>query len=340
MSDTWVVPGAPLEQGRGWRVWCSRPGTDDFLPAEPTVLLRTTKEEIECDCELFEATRGLDRRMAVQTIRLKQPKPGATYTVQVPGRPAPFTWRSLPCFLQRRRQLPRVLMLLAERRQGGALRGWRGRAHEDVLSRLPAAARRSAVPGLADPLHDRQGPVRDLLSGAISRSTTPASAGASPDTAANTCSRSSVSRIRFSGATPTLGASDLPQVARPADEPHLPVRDLEAGDVPVRERATAGVEVARRRDRENLVRPAHARLRILELGTDGGGGSPDASSSACSSSLIGRVGGGSGVHLENTGRCVWPAIITTPPAWLRAHSYIARSCLARRAKSRAGVVAV
>ena len=73
-------------------------------------------------------------------------------------------------------------------------------------------------------------------------------------------------------------ASDLPEVARPADEPHLPVRDLEAGDVPVRERATAGVEVARRRDRENLVRPAHARARILELGTDGGrgGSSPDA----------------------------------------------------------------
>ena len=66
--------------------------------------------------------------------------------------------------------------------------------------------------------------------------------------------------------------SDLPEIARPADEPHLPVRDLEAGDVPVRERATAGVEVARRRDGENLVRPAHARLRILELGTDEGRG--------------------------------------------------------------------
>ena len=99
MSDTWVVPGAPLEQGRGWRVWYSQPGTDDFRPAEPTVFLRTTKEEIECDCELFKATHGLDRRMAVQTIRLTNPTPGATYTVHVPGQPAPFTWRSLPSSL-------------------------------------------------------------------------------------------------------------------------------------------------------------------------------------------------------------------------------------------------
>ena len=68
--------------------------------------------------------------------------------------------------------------------------------------------------------------------------------------------------------------------------------------------------------------------------------SPDAWSKASSSSLIGRVGGGSGTHLENTGRWVWPAIMTRPPAWIRAHSYIARSCFARRAKSRAGVVAV
>ena len=96
MTDTWVVPGAPLAQGRGWRVWYSRPGTDDFEPGKPTVFLRTTKQEIECDCDLFDATRGVDRRMAVQTIRLKHPQPGAAYTVQVPERPAPFTWRSMP----------------------------------------------------------------------------------------------------------------------------------------------------------------------------------------------------------------------------------------------------
>lgn len=34
---TWVVPGAPLERGGGWRIWYSQPGHGAFQPATVAV---------------------------------------------------------------------------------------------------------------------------------------------------------------------------------------------------------------------------------------------------------------------------------------------------------------
>jgi hypothetical protein len=98
-SQTWVVPGAPLEQGEGWRIWYSRPGTDNFRPKDPDVRLRGKPQAISVDFDLFDETRGLARRMGVMTVRLSDPKPGALYEVTAPESSKAFRWRSLPSSL-------------------------------------------------------------------------------------------------------------------------------------------------------------------------------------------------------------------------------------------------
>ena len=92
-----MIPGSPLDAGRGWRIWYSRPGTAAFRPPAATVtrgdLVEATREE----WNLLAPLAGLDRRMGVLTITLDHPHPGGEYRIGVnePGVPE-FRWRSLP----------------------------------------------------------------------------------------------------------------------------------------------------------------------------------------------------------------------------------------------------
>ncbi|MGH7831233.1 MAG: alkaline phosphatase D family protein [Candidatus Binatia bacterium] len=95
----WIVPGAPLAAGAGWRIWYSRPGHGDFRP-EPVQVFRSEKqEETESqEWNLLPDLAGLDRRMGILTLKLATPKPGALYEIQLPevSSSEPFRWRSLP----------------------------------------------------------------------------------------------------------------------------------------------------------------------------------------------------------------------------------------------------
>lgn len=96
----WVVPGAPLEHGEGWRIWYSRAGTGGFEPA-PVRIFRDGKEEAAEQPQpwrLIEPWPGLNRRIGIRTVKLRNPSPGAEYRVEIPEVAAnvPLSWQSFP----------------------------------------------------------------------------------------------------------------------------------------------------------------------------------------------------------------------------------------------------
>lgn len=102
--STWVVPGAPLEGGAGWRIWYSQPGPRNVTPGPVTVSRAGREVAIEQPPPVhLPAAEGLDRRMAVQEIRLRTPDPaGGSYQVKIPEHKGKtYTWRTLPAKLDR-----------------------------------------------------------------------------------------------------------------------------------------------------------------------------------------------------------------------------------------------
>ena len=94
-GDTWVVPGAPLEGGAGWRLWCSRPGEGWSEPAVSVSRLGR-EERVATEWALVPFNPVIGRQMAVLTVRLLDPKPGAVYEVSLPGITTSMSWRTLP----------------------------------------------------------------------------------------------------------------------------------------------------------------------------------------------------------------------------------------------------
>ena len=92
-SAVWVVPGAPLENGAGWRIWYSAPG--EFEPGKVTVTRRGAPVDAEQAFELFEPLDGVERRMGVLTVTLAGPEAGALYEVAIPEART-YEWPTLP----------------------------------------------------------------------------------------------------------------------------------------------------------------------------------------------------------------------------------------------------
>lgn len=96
VKEPWVVPGAPLQSGDGWRLWYSFPGTaDPRRPAPPVVDGAPARID---GWELLPRLEALDRRIGILTVRARRPAAGAR-TVRIPEHrpdgPA-FRWRTLP----------------------------------------------------------------------------------------------------------------------------------------------------------------------------------------------------------------------------------------------------
>lgn len=96
-DDLWVVPGAALAAGRGWRIWYSHPGDQSFEPADPQVTRNGRPEPIDTTWKKLDSIREVGRRMGIKTVVLKDPAPGEMYSVSIPelGRRLPFRWRTL-----------------------------------------------------------------------------------------------------------------------------------------------------------------------------------------------------------------------------------------------------
>ena len=98
MSEIWVVPGAPLADGAGWRVWYSRAGVEDFSPAALSVSRADRAASFQQDWHLLAPLAGLRRRMGILTIRLDEPAPGEVYEITIPevSKDQRFSWMAMP----------------------------------------------------------------------------------------------------------------------------------------------------------------------------------------------------------------------------------------------------
>jgi hypothetical protein len=101
--DMWVVPGAPLPQGRGWRIWYSQAGTGDFTPSTPSVSRGENTETVQAAWEPLPTLAGVDRRMGILTLTLASPDPGSIYELHIPEADPMgvddariYRWRSSP----------------------------------------------------------------------------------------------------------------------------------------------------------------------------------------------------------------------------------------------------
>lgn len=95
--DTWVVPGSPLEGGKGWRIWYSQPGSDPFTAQQVQVFRGGQLQPLQQQWELLPPLSSLGRRVGVASVTLDDPVPGGMYQVAVPEvGPQPFSWRTLP----------------------------------------------------------------------------------------------------------------------------------------------------------------------------------------------------------------------------------------------------
>ena len=96
-GGAWIVPGAPLPRGAGWRIWYSKPGTGEFIPDAPKVLHAGQPKTITTRWAPLDPYPGLDRRMGVLEVTLDEPSPGTTYDVLIPETPLrQYRWRTLP----------------------------------------------------------------------------------------------------------------------------------------------------------------------------------------------------------------------------------------------------
>jgi hypothetical protein len=96
-SAVWVVPGTPLEDGAGWRIWYSAPG--DFKPAGVTVTRRGSPVESKQVFQSLEPLEGVKRRMGVLTVTLADPgSAGELHEVSIPEA-GTYEWRTLPSTL-------------------------------------------------------------------------------------------------------------------------------------------------------------------------------------------------------------------------------------------------
>jgi hypothetical protein len=101
-DELWVVPGTPLQDGSGWRLWYSHRGTGDFAPPVPRVV-RVGGGAVQPAVanELLAELDGLDRRVAIQTLALPAGEGrGTTYDVTVPGVSGTFRWQTLPATIE------------------------------------------------------------------------------------------------------------------------------------------------------------------------------------------------------------------------------------------------
>lgn len=99
MSDSgvWIVPGAPLEDGRGWRIWCSRRDGIALTPPEIRVQRAGVDQTHDAHWQKLDPLPGLNRQAGILEVVLQSPQPGALYDVWVPGAAArPLHWRTLP----------------------------------------------------------------------------------------------------------------------------------------------------------------------------------------------------------------------------------------------------
>lgn len=96
----WVVPGAPLLDGQGWRIWCSQKGDKMFAPPTLEVRQGSVVVPVTTDWKWLPQISGVNRRMGVWSVTLPflPPPQGAVFQIRIgtSGEWFTFYWSTLP----------------------------------------------------------------------------------------------------------------------------------------------------------------------------------------------------------------------------------------------------
>lgn len=96
MSKPWCIPGRPLPNGAGWRVWFALEGAG----GPPALELRelTSDALVATTVEYFPIASppGFDRRIVLADLKLDAPRPGAAFRIAVPELALSGIWSTLP----------------------------------------------------------------------------------------------------------------------------------------------------------------------------------------------------------------------------------------------------
>lgn len=99
MKD-WVIPGHPLIDGSGWKIWYAHAGDAPYTPQKVEVSLGSDSNRVAVSqtVQLHPAPKGLGRSIAVATVKLSQPMPGRTFNVRIPelNKKEPLKWQTFP----------------------------------------------------------------------------------------------------------------------------------------------------------------------------------------------------------------------------------------------------
>ena len=93
---TWVVPGYPLTDGSGWKIWYAHPGDSAFTPRNVEVWSGSVRMAVNQTIQSLGAPKGLGRSITVATVKLSQPMPGQTFTVHIPELGGDRKWQTFP----------------------------------------------------------------------------------------------------------------------------------------------------------------------------------------------------------------------------------------------------
>lgn len=93
-----MVGGAPLERGKGWRIWYALASGAEPRPL--SVELAGSPQKLRQNWEEVGRDPVQGRVIGIHTVRLADPKPGSLYKLSVPELSEPLMWRSLPADLE------------------------------------------------------------------------------------------------------------------------------------------------------------------------------------------------------------------------------------------------
>jgi hypothetical protein len=83
--QNWIVPGAPLENGQGWRIWFSREDGNVAQPVVERVERVSDGQDEAFDCSWTpQKVPPLQRSFGVMELTLKVPRPGEVYRIHLP----------------------------------------------------------------------------------------------------------------------------------------------------------------------------------------------------------------------------------------------------------------
>ncbi len=96
MARTWCIPGSPLADGSGWRIWYAQSGSLKLKPERVRVGRAGQAVDVIQKALPLKSPPGFDGQMMMAEVRLAKPDPGRLFNVTIPELDRSFDWQTMP----------------------------------------------------------------------------------------------------------------------------------------------------------------------------------------------------------------------------------------------------